>query len=111
MPATVRARAGGENPPRHDPRAWKRRYARSPMVAASHPTRPSDLLGDAALAAVVFALSMGLLAKGGSVAVDAPGALLTALATLPLVARRAAPLGVFVLTGVASAVLRGVAEP
>ncbi|HTE60936.1 MAG TPA: histidine kinase [Solirubrobacteraceae bacterium] len=87
------------------------------MPAASHPARPSsrsELLGDAALAVAVFALSLGLLAvsgpRGGHGSVDAVGVLLTALASLPLIVRRRAPLGVFVLTAVASAVLRGVAE-
>jgi signal transduction histidine kinase len=76
-----------------------------------------SLLSDAALAVAVFALSLGLLAasgtdlQGGHGGVDVPGVLLTALASLPLVARRVAPLGVFVLMGVASAVLRGIAEP
>jgi hypothetical protein len=75
------------------------------------------LLSDAALAVAVFALSLGLLAASGTDlrdghgGVDAPGVLLTALASLPLVARRAAPLGVLVVMGVASAVLRGIAEP
>jgi signal transduction histidine kinase len=87
------------------------------MVAAAHPARRlsrSGLLGDAALAVAVFALSLGLLAASGTDhanAVDVPRVLLTALASLPLVARRASPLGVFVLMGVASAVLRGIAEP
>jgi signal transduction histidine kinase len=90
------------------------------VAAASHPARPlsrSHLLSDAALAVAVFALSLGLLAASGTGlrdghgGVNAPGVLLTALASLPLVARRAAPLGVFVLMGVASAVLRGIAEP
>jgi signal transduction histidine kinase len=86
------------------------------MVAVAHPARrlsSSGLLGDAALAIAVFALSLGLLAASGtehSSAVDVPEVLLTALASLPLVARRASPLGVFVLMGVASAVLRGIAE-
>jgi signal transduction histidine kinase len=77
---------------------------------------PSDLLSDAALAVTVFALSLGLLAVsgpdrgGGHGGVDAAGVLLTALASLPLIARRRAPLGVFVVTAVASAVLRGIAE-
>jgi signal transduction histidine kinase len=90
------------------------------MVAtASHSVRPlsrSALFSDAALAGAVFALSLALLAvsgtdrEGGHGGVDAPGVLLTALASLPLIARRAAPLSVFVLTAVASAVLRGIAE-
>jgi signal transduction histidine kinase len=90
------------------------------VAAPSHPPRPlsrSHLLSDAALAVAVFALSLGLLAASGTDlqdghgAVDAPGVLLTALASLPLVARRAAPLGVFVVMGVASVVLRAIAEP
>jgi signal transduction histidine kinase len=66
---------------------------------------------------VVFALSLGLLAAGdtdlGEHAgdVDVLGVVLTALASLPLIARRFAPLPVFVLIGVASAVLHGVAAP
>src|SRR5687768_10972509 len=76
----------------------------------------SKRLGDTALAAAVFALSLGLLAAGGSdlrhgSGLDAPATLLTALASLPLVARRAAPLAVFVLTAVASAGLRAIDEP
>jgi signal transduction histidine kinase len=72
------------------------------------------LLADVALAIVVFALSLGLLAasdNGHADAVDVPAVLLTALASLPLVARRRWPLGVFVLMGLASAALRGIAEP
>ena len=80
------------------------------MVAAAQPARrlsSAGLLGDAALAIAVFALSLGLLAAGGTDhagALGVPEVLLTALASLPLVARRASPLGVFVLMGVASAV-------
>jgi signal transduction histidine kinase len=75
-----------------------------------------ERLGDTALAVVVFALSLGLLAAGGSdvrhgSGLDAPATLLTALASLPLIARRAAPLAVFVLTAGASAALRTIAEP
>ncbi len=72
---------------------------------------------DAAIAAAVFALSLVLLAVGdtdlGESAgdVDALGVALTALATLPLVASRVAPLRVFVFTGLASSVLRLVAAP
>ena len=69
---------------------------------------------DAAIALAVFAAALGLLALGE---VD-PGAwawvaavLLTALASLPLVARRNAPLAVFVLTSLASIALRGFAQP
>jgi signal transduction histidine kinase len=84
--------------------------------AAPEPTHV-DLRADAAIAVVVFAVSLGLLAAGdtdlgGSAGeVDVLGVALSALASLPLVARRVAPLRVFVLTGVASAVLRVVAAP
>jgi signal transduction histidine kinase len=103
-------------PPRGDHGGEDRRYARWLVFAASHPARASsrsDLLGDVAVAVVVFALSLGLLAAGDADdgGVDPLGVLLTALASLPLVARRDAPLGVFVVMGVASAVLRGIAEP
>ena len=54
-------------------------------------------------------LSVALLAAGAG-EVDVVGVLLAALASLPLVARRAAPLAVFVLTALASAVLYGVTE-
>jgi signal transduction histidine kinase len=75
------------------------------------------LLVDAAIAVAVFALSLALLAAGdtdlGEYAgdVDALGVALTALASLPLVARRLAPLPVFTFTAIASAVLRLVAAP
>jgi signal transduction histidine kinase len=87
------------------------------VIASSEPARRvsrSGLFGDAPLAVAVFALSLVLLAASGSEhasALDVPEVLLTALASLPLAARRASPLGVFVLMGVASAVLRGIADP
>jgi signal transduction histidine kinase len=87
---------------------------------ASHPTPESpriptrnDHLFDAAIAVAVFAATLGLLAirgtDGGNL--DALAVLLSALASLPLVARRVAPLGAFVLTAAASTALYGVAEP
>jgi signal transduction histidine kinase len=67
---------------------------------------------DAALALLVFAGSLVLLAAGdGHGDPDAWGVALTALASLPLAARRVTPLGVFVLTGAASVALRALAEP
>jgi signal transduction histidine kinase len=90
------------------------------MAAASHPARAtsrSELLGDTALAVVVFGLSLVLLAASGTDlqeghgVVDGPGVVLTALASLPLMARRNAPLAVFVVTAIASVALRGIAEP
>jgi signal transduction histidine kinase len=72
---------------------------------------------DGAIALLVFAVSLGLLSAGGSDVGDSAGEVtaagvgLTALASLPLVARRRAPLGVLALTGIAGAVLRLVAAP
>ena len=75
----------------------------------------NDLLIDAAVAVVIFGGSLGLLGAGaaedGAADVDALGVLLAALASLPLAARRFAPLGVFVLTALATIALRGVADP
>jgi signal transduction histidine kinase len=87
--------------------------------AAAAPPRPKriDLRVDAAIALVVFAVSLLLLAVGdtdlGEAAgeVDVLGVALTALASLPLLARRRAPLPVFALTGLASAALRLAAAP
>jgi signal transduction histidine kinase len=87
------------------------RYARVEMTSASR----NDRLIDIALAVAVFAGSLGLLAAGepqdGGGDIDVLNVLLTVLASLPLVAWRRAPLSVFVATAVASAVLRGTAEP
>jgi len=76
------------------------------------PTR-NELLVDAAIGVAVFAASVGLLAvgDGDGANVDALGVLLSALASLPLAARRLAPLPVFVLTAAASTALYGFAEP
>jgi signal transduction histidine kinase len=76
-----------------------------------------DLVIDSAIAVAVFAASVGLLAARGSDpgdgggGIDAVGIGLSALATLPLVARRRAPLAVFVVTAAASAVLYGLEQP
>jgi signal transduction histidine kinase len=87
------------------------RYARLEMAAKPR----TDRLIDTALALAVFAASLGLLAAGpnweGGGEFDALGVLLTALASLPLVAWRREPLAVFVIIAVASTVLRGVWEP
>jgi signal transduction histidine kinase len=69
---------------------------------------------DAALAVAVFAGTVGLLAAGEAEAdgqLNAVGVLLCAAASLPLAARRRAPVLVFVLTAVASVALRAAAEP
>jgi signal transduction histidine kinase len=88
---------------------------------ATHPAREhartlkgSELWIDATIAVVVFATSLGLLFAGteeGAGKVDAGTVALTALATLPLVGRRSAPLQIFVLTALASTALRAFAEP
>jgi signal transduction histidine kinase len=69
---------------------------------------------DVAIAAGVFALSLALLAGRGDTGtreLDLLGVALAALASLPLVARREAPLAVFVITAAASAVLNGLGYP
>jgi signal transduction histidine kinase len=80
------------------------------MLARKH------LLSDAAIAVAVFAASLGLLAAGDAdlwdrAGVEVVAVLLTALASLPLVARRRAPLAVFVFTALASIALNAVAAP
>jgi len=75
----------------------------------------SELMLDVAIAVGVFVVSLGLLASGGTAfgdgsEIDGLGVGLTALASLPLVARRIAPTAVFVVTAAASAVLYGVTE-
>ena len=75
----------------------------------------NQLLLDGAIALAVFAASLVLLGLGetedGTGSVDALEVLATALASLPLVARRRAPLFVFVATGLGSSALRLIAEP
>jgi signal transduction histidine kinase len=74
-----------------------------------------DVLIDTGIAVAAFAASLGLLAgshpglsdHGGGL--TALAVLLTALASLPLVARRRAPLPVFVLTALASIALQAIA--
>ena len=78
------------------------------------PARNQVLL-DGAIAVAVFAASLVLLVLGeredGDGSVDALEVIATALASLPLVARRRAPLLVFVATGLGSSALRLIAEP
>jgi signal transduction histidine kinase len=78
--------------------------------------RRREVVLDAALAAVVFALTLAMLAARSDSEVDARdldplGVLLAAFASLPLAARRRAPLAVFALTAAASAVLNAVGYP
>ena len=75
-----------------------------------------ELLADACIAAAVFALSLALLAAGDARDPDARqldglGVALASLASLPLVARRRAPLAVFAVTAAASAALNGFGYP
>lgn len=98
--------------------ARRERYARlevaphSTPESARAPTR-NEMLVDAAIAVAAFAATVALLAAGGTDGdnLDALAVLLSALASLPLVARRPAPLGVFVLTAAASTALYGIADP
>lgn len=73
---------------------------------------------DAGIAAIVFAASLALLAGGGAAAsdedfrsLDALGVTLAALASLPLLARRRAPLATFAFTAAASAAMNGLGYP
>jgi signal transduction histidine kinase len=77
-----------------------------------------ELLVDAVIAAGVFALSLALLAAGGAGGpetdargLDALGAALAALGSVPLLARRRAPLAVFAITASASIALTGLDYP
>ena len=76
-----------------------------------------ELLADAGIAAGVFALSVLLLAAGArdsatdTRSFDALGVALAALGSLPLVARRRAPLAVFAVTAAASVALTGLDYP
>ncbi|HYY33773.1 MAG TPA: histidine kinase [Gaiellaceae bacterium] len=74
-----------------------------------------DFLVDAGIAAVVFAASVAMLAARGASegerGLDGVSVAIAALASLPLVARRRVPLGVFVLTASASAILNGLGYP
>jgi signal transduction histidine kinase len=71
------------------------------------------LLGDAALALLAFALSLGLLVAGtdSHAAPDTWAVVVTAAASLPLIAHRRAPVTVFVVTALASVALRSFSEP
>ena len=62
-----------------------------------------DTLIDAGIALAVFAATLALVAAGDGI--DPAGAVLAALASLPLAARRRAPLAVFVATALASTAL------
>jgi signal transduction histidine kinase len=68
----------------------------------------SPAVRDAAVALVAFALTVLLLGRGDATrSLDPLGGVLAAFASFPLLARRRAPLAVFAVTTVASAVLNG----
>jgi hypothetical protein len=72
--------------------------------------RPRQLLLDAGIAAAVLAFSLGVLSRGFDEPdrdLDGLGGALAALASLPLVARRIAPLPVFAFVTTATAALYG----
>src|SRR5919106_5466781 len=127
MPSTVRSKAlrpqrpqGGSSvsssggtgiPCRGDSTPMGARYARWVL-------RRRQLVIDAGIAAIVFAASLGLLAGGGAASTDEDfrsldglGVALAALASLPLVGRRHAPLATFAFTAAASAALNGLGYP
>src|ERR671936_2178702 len=105
MTATVRTRAR---------RTERRRYSRTTMSRSRWLLR-KDFLVDAGIAALVFAASVAMLAARGASegerGLDGVSVAIAALASLPLVARRRVPLGVFVLTASASAILNGLGYP
>ena len=99
---------------------WRRATLASPWPHTPPTNGPAqtpatrDLLLDVGIAVAVFAGTVALLAVGESEAgdqLDLVGLLLCAVASLPLIARRRAPVLVFVLTGLASVALRLAADP
>jgi hypothetical protein len=69
--------------------------------------RGRKLAVDIAIALAAFAATLALLGHGSSRDLDTLGVFLAACATWPLVARRRSPLGVLVVTTLASAFLNG----
>ena len=114
-PRRKRSGEGSGIPPGEDPASAAGRI-RAPGLGATLALQMSrnHRLVDTALALAVFAGSLGLLAAGphdNGGGLTALNVVLTAAASLPLVAWRRAPLAVFVMTAAASTVLRGIAEP
>src|SRR4051812_8543255 len=118
-------REGPGVPPGEDPPSsggairMRQNSANVAAIVASHAAHRargrSHLLVDCAIAAVVFAASLVLLVVGAHMddpgGVDALSIALVAATALPLVARRRAPLAVFVATAPASTAPRAVTEP
>jgi signal transduction histidine kinase len=69
--------------------------------------RGRKLAVDVGIALAAFAATLALLGHGSSRDLDALGVFLAACATWPLVVRRRSPLGVLVVTTLASAILNG----
>jgi signal transduction histidine kinase len=88
--------------------------SQSATGSARAPARNVRLL-DAALAVAAFAASVALLVAGenkaGADGLDALEVVVAALASLPLVVWRLAPIAVFAATALASSLLYGVADP
>jgi signal transduction histidine kinase len=83
-------------------------------VASSESSAARRWATDVVVAALAFALTIGAMkggARDGGRELDWLGVLLVAGSTLPLLARRRAPLAVFVATAAASAVLFGLGYP
>jgi signal transduction histidine kinase len=92
-------------PPRGDFGPPRRHYAGSAVAQL----RASPVARDALVAGVAFALTLVVL--GSNRRLDVGGVVLAALATLPLLARRRAPLAVFAATATASATLNALGYP
>ena len=92
--------------PRDDSAPPARHY---PEEAVARATASNPTARDAIVALAAFGLTLGLLAGGHGAArgLDPLGVGLAAVATLPLVAHRRAPLGVFAVTAAASAAING----
>jgi signal transduction histidine kinase len=85
-----------------------------PDATSAARSRPRELayrapIGDVLVALVAFALTLALMAGRGDATrgLDAVGVVLAAIACVPLVARRRAPLAVLAVTTAASATLNG----
>jgi signal transduction histidine kinase len=129
MPSKLRAaarvvvspRRGLRVPPREDAgsaRGATAARAAGATLAGTVSGRLKPTRGDAAIAAVAFTLSLVFLGVGDNTDlgnrnndVDPLGVALTALASLPLLWRRSAPLAVFVFTGLAGSVLNLISAP
>jgi signal transduction histidine kinase len=98
------------------PTPWGGRALEEAGYAQIEMSSRRTLLLDCAIALAVLGLSLAISAgiegnrDDGETAVTASGVLLLALSSLPLAARRFAPLGVFIFTALASSVLNATTE-